>query len=106
MAIDLAGDIDGVISSQLKHASPVVRYWLWQVVTLKLSSTRSGAIAMSNNPFGPWATALSPVNRAKLSTFWVRRLTMLPNLGQSIPILSRRSRSGLIALAMIALGNR
>jgi hypothetical protein len=58
---------------------------------------------MSNNPFGPWATALSPVSGAKLSTFWVRRLSMLPNLGRNLPILSRRGRYGLFALAAIAL---
>jgi hypothetical protein len=58
---------------------------------------------MSNNPFGPWATALSHMSGAKLNTFWVRRLSMLPNLGQSLPILSRRGRYGLLALAVIAL---
>jgi len=58
---------------------------------------------MSNNPFGPWATALSPMSGTKLSTFWVRRLTTLPHLRQSLPILSRRGRYGLLALAMLAL---
>jgi len=39
----------------------------------------------------------------KMSTFWVRRLSMLPGLCRSLPILSRRARYGLPALAMIAL---
>jgi hypothetical protein len=58
---------------------------------------------MRTESFGPWATALSPVRGAKLSTFWARRLTMLTNLGRSSPILSRRVRYGLIAMAMVAL---
>jgi hypothetical protein len=58
---------------------------------------------MRKSPFGPWATALSPMSGAKLSTFWVRRLNMLPNLGRSLPILSRRGRAGLIATAAIVL---
>ena len=58
---------------------------------------------MTNHPFDPWATALSPTSRANLSMFWVRRLDMLPRLGQSLPILSHQGRYGLIALAMIAL---
>jgi hypothetical protein len=58
---------------------------------------------MTNHPFGPWATALSPVRSASLSTFWMRRFTMLPRLGRGLPILSRRSRFGLIAVSMIAL---
>jgi len=43
------------------------------------------------------------MTEAKLSMFWVRRLTTLPRLCQSLPILSRRARYGLLALAMIAL---
>jgi hypothetical protein len=58
---------------------------------------------MRNHPFGPWATALSPLTGAKLSSFWVRRLTTLARLGQSLPTLTRRARYGLIATAMIAL---
>ena len=58
---------------------------------------------MRDNPFGPWTTALSPMSGAKLSTYWVRRLNMLPNLCQSSPILSRRGLFGLLALAVIAL---
>jgi hypothetical protein len=58
---------------------------------------------MTNDPFGPWATALSPLSSAKLSTFWVRRLSMLPNLGQSLPILSRQCLYGALVLAAIAL---
>ncbi len=58
---------------------------------------------MNDNPFGPWATALSPMTGAKLSMFWLKRLSMLPHLRQSLPILSRRGRYGLFALAMIAL---
>ena len=56
---------------------------------------------MRDNPFGPWTTALSPMTGAKLSTYWVRRLNMLPNLCQSSPILSRRGLYGLLALAAI-----
>ncbi len=42
---------------------------------------------MRDNPFGPWTTALSPIRGASLSTYWVRRLTTLPHLGQSLPTL-------------------
>jgi len=58
---------------------------------------------MRNNPFGPWATALSPMTGAKLSMFWLKRLSMLPHVRQSLPRLSRRSRCGFLALAMLAL---
>ncbi len=39
----------------------------------------------------------------KPSTFCVTRLTMLPQLGRGLPILSRRCRCGLLSLALIAL---
>jgi hypothetical protein len=58
---------------------------------------------MTNHLFGPWATALSSMSGAKLSTFWARRLTMLPNLGRPLPVRSRRGHCGLIAVALIAL---
>jgi len=40
---------------------------------------------------------------AKLSMFWLKRLSMLPHVRQSLPRLSRRSRCGFLALAMLAL---
>ncbi len=58
---------------------------------------------MKHNSFGPWTTAFSPANGAKLSTYWVRRLKMLPHLRQSSTVLSRRGLYGLLALAMTAL---
>jgi Protein of unknown function (DUF3738) len=58
---------------------------------------------MSKHPFGPWATALSAPGEARLSTFWTRRMAMLPQLGRGLPALSRRGRCGLLMLAMIAL---
>ena len=58
---------------------------------------------MRHDPFGPWATALSPVSSANLSTFWVRRLRMLPDLGKTVRGLSGRGRYGFIALATISL---
>ena len=56
---------------------------------------------MNNHPFGPWATAPSAPGEARLSTFWSRRMAMLPQLGGSRPSLSRRGRFGLIMLAML-----
>jgi hypothetical protein len=58
---------------------------------------------MNENPFGPWATALSTPGEARLSTFSSRRMAMLRQLGRDLPALSRRSRFGLLTLAMIAL---
>ncbi|MFI5457046.1 MAG: hypothetical protein ACHRXM_16495 [Isosphaerales bacterium] len=58
---------------------------------------------MRNNPFGPWATALSPMSGARLSTFWLKRLSMLRHLRQSLPIVSRRGRYGLLALGLLAV---
>ena len=40
---------------------------------------------MNENPFGPWATALSTPGEARLSTFWSRRMAMLPQLGRDVP---------------------
>ena len=61
------------------------------------------AAPMSENPFGPWATALSTPGEARLTTFWSRRMAMLPQLGRSRPALSRRGRCGLLMLAILSL---
>ena len=58
---------------------------------------------MKGNPFGPWATARSRLSTANLSTFWVRRLTVLPQPGRALVPPSCRGRYGLLALAMTAL---
>jgi len=58
---------------------------------------------MKGNPFGPWATTPSRLSTANLSTFCVRRLTMLPQPGRCLAALSRRGHYGLLALAMTSL---
>ncbi len=54
-------------------------------------------------PRGGWAMALSHRIGATLGTFSVWRSSLLSQLGQSLLILTRRGRFGLIALAMTAL---
>jgi hypothetical protein len=66
-------------------------------------SHHSGVSPMKDDPFGPWATALSAPNVARLSTFWSRRMALLPQLDRGLPALSRRGRCVLVVLAMTAL---
>src|SRR5437879_5626449 len=55
---------------------------------------------MSTN-FGPWSTALSDTSTPQLSTFWKRRLAMLPVLRRNHALPTRRA---LLALAVLAAG--
>src|SRR5262249_19889145 len=55
-----------------------------------------------NNAFGPWSTAISTGADVQLSTFWIRRMAMLPALCESTPRTSRRLYL-LIAVAAAAL---
>jgi hypothetical protein len=43
-----------------------------------------------NNSFGPWSTAMNTGADVQLSTFWKRRMAMLPVLCESAPRTSRR----------------
>jgi dipeptidyl aminopeptidase/acylaminoacyl peptidase len=56
-------------------------------------------------PFGPWATAMTPGSRLELSTFWHRRITMLPALLNGRPALTAagKLRLGLLGIALLAL---
>jgi hypothetical protein len=56
------------------------------------------------NDFGPWTTTLESGTRAPLSTFWKRRITMLPVVWQSNRALSRQAAMRLLALAVAAIG--
>jgi hypothetical protein len=56
-----------------------------------------------NNSFGPWSTALGTGAHPELSTFWKRRLAMLPMLGQTASRVSRRALLALVVLAAVAL---
>jgi hypothetical protein len=57
-----------------------------------------------SNDFGPWATMLESGTRAPLSTFWRRRITMLPFVWRSNRKFSRRAALRLVALALVAIG--
>jgi hypothetical protein len=52
-----------------------------------------------NNTFGPWSTAMSTGADVQLSTFWKRRMSMLPALNQTA---SRASRRALVLLGVAA----
>jgi hypothetical protein len=52
-----------------------------------------------NESFGPWSTAINAGSDLQLSTFWIRRMTMLPALNQTA---SRASRRALMLLAVAA----
>ena len=54
-----------------------------------------------NTSFGPWSTAMSTGADVQLSTFWKRRMAMLPLLCESAPRTSRRLFL-LIAVAAVA----
>ena len=53
------------------------------------------------NPYGPWATAIDIGGRARLSSFWRQRLTMLVPASQTSSVLSRRSLLGLVAAGVL-----
>src|SRR5262245_13466604 len=63
---------------------------------------RAGWRHPMNDSFGPWSTAMSTGADVQLSTFWKRRMTMLPELSRSASRTSRRALL-LIALAAAAL---
>ena len=55
-----------------------------------------------NNCFGPWSTAMNTGADVQLSTFWRRRMMMLPELSRSATRTSRRALL-LIAVAAAAM---
>jgi hypothetical protein len=50
--------------------------------------------------FGPWATSMSTGNRVRLSTFWKRRMNMLPKIARLQPGSPSRGRWCLIVLSL------
>src|SRR4051794_5401700 len=56
-----------------------------------------------NHQFGPWATMFDTGPRARLSTFWKRRMAMLPSTASAEKKLSRRVRFLLLLSACAAL---
>jgi hypothetical protein len=54
-------------------------------------------------PFGPWATALDAQPGVRLSTFWQRRMAMLPILNGSAMAMSRGTRAWLVVLTIAVL---
>jgi len=58
---------------------------------------------MTRDEFGPWATALDTGPGAGLSTFWQRRMAMLPILNSATSRVSKRAYFCLAALAAVAL---
>lgn len=56
-----------------------------------------------NRQFGPWATSLGCGRRAQLSTFWKRRLALLPAAGSNAPRSSARIVAGLGMLLVVAV---
>jgi hypothetical protein len=56
-----------------------------------------------NHSFGPWTTAMNSGSSAQLSTFWKKRMTMLPIVRHSSAVVTRRSRLLLVATAVLAL---
>lgn len=57
-----------------------------------------------NSSFGPWSTAFDSGAQHQLSTFWKRRLALLPALGDSPQRVARRSAVLLGSLALLVLG--
>ncbi|HEY2838853.1 MAG TPA: hypothetical protein VGJ26_06880 [Pirellulales bacterium] len=57
----------------------------------------------ADDQFGPWATMFDTGPRARLSTFWKRRMAMLPSTASAEKKLSRRVRLLLLAGACAAL---
>jgi hypothetical protein len=53
--------------------------------------------------FGPWSTSIGTGTDQQLSTFWKRRLAMLPTVTQSASRVTRRAVAFLAVLALIAL---
>jgi hypothetical protein len=53
--------------------------------------------------FGPWTTAIDTGSSAQLSTFWKRRLAMLPAVSHASLVVSRRGRLLLAAAAAMTL---
>jgi len=56
-----------------------------------------------NHSFGPWTTAMDSGSGARLSTFWKKRMTMLPIVWHSSAIVTRRGRLLIMATATLAL---
>jgi hypothetical protein len=56
-----------------------------------------------NYSFGPWTTAMNSGSDAQLSTFWKKRITMLPIVRHSSAVVTRRGRLLLTATAALAL---
>ena len=56
-----------------------------------------------NYSFGPWTTAMDSGSGGQLSTFWKKRMAMLPIVRHSPTIVTRRSRLLLTATATLAL---
>jgi hypothetical protein len=57
-----------------------------------------------STPFGPWATGIDSNSRQRLSTFWTRRMTMLPALSKTPGTPTRRQilRLGTLGLGLAA----
>jgi hypothetical protein len=56
-----------------------------------------------NQQFGPWATMFETGPRARLSTFWKRRMAMLPSTASAEKTLARRVRFLLLFAACAAI---
>ena len=56
-----------------------------------------------NRSFGPWTTAMDSGSGTQLSTFWKKRMTMLPIVRHSPAVVTRRARLLLMATAALAL---
>ena len=56
-----------------------------------------------NHSFGPWTSAMDSGSGAQLSTLWKERMTMLPIVRDSSPVVTRRGRLLLTATATLAL---
>jgi hypothetical protein len=51
--------------------------------------------------FGPWSTAINTGNNPQLSTFWKRRLTLLPDIRQKRSNILRREFLGLVTFCLV-----
>jgi hypothetical protein len=72
---------------------------------MSLSSTSESDSLDTIHVYGPWATALDTEPGARLSTFWQRRMAMLPILNRTASRLSTRARVCLAASAVAALAS-